>query len=329
MKAVVITAPGGPEVLEICDVATPSPGPEEILVRVYASGLNRADLLQRQGRYPAPAGWPRDIPGLEFAGTVEKCGDRAHMWRAGQRVFGLVGGGAHAEFIVTHERAVAAIPEKLNWSEAAAVPEVFITAHDALFTQANLRSGGRVLISAVGSGVGLAAVQLVRAAGAEAYGTSRTAEKIEGARQYGFKAGAVIHDPGAELPACARDWTNGTGFDVMLDLVGGPYVGAGVEALAIQGCLMLVGTVAGRTAEIALGQVMSKRLTIRGTVMRARPLEDRITAIRRFAAEVLPLFEHGDLRPVIDREFSLEDLRAAHQRLESNDSFGKVVIRVS
>src|SRR5436305_4528901 len=168
MRAIVITGAGGPEVLTVREVARPEHGPEEILVRVRASALNRADLLQRQGKYPAPPGWPADIPGLEFAGEVERCGERAGMWQMGARVFGLVGGGAQAEFLTIHERAVAAIPENLSRPEAGAVPEAFITAHDALFTQAGLRPGERVLIPAAGSGVGLAAAQLVRAIGAEA-----------------------------------------------------------------------------------------------------------------------------------------------------------------
>jgi NADPH:quinone reductase-like Zn-dependent oxidoreductase len=266
---------------------------------------------------------------LEFAGEIAACGERARMWQQGVRVFGLVGGGAQAEFITIHERAVAEIPKNLSWSEAAAIPEVFITAHDALWLQAALRPGERVLIHAVGSGVGLAAVQLVRAMGAVPYGISRTAEKIHRAHEYGLEAGATINDPIAELPACTREWTNGAGFDAVLDLTGGPYVRAAVEALAPKGRLMLVGTVAGSSGEIPLGMVLGKRLAIRGTVMRARPLEERIATIRRFATEVVPLFERGVLRPTIDSEFPLEEIRAAHQRLESNETFGKVVVRVT
>ncbi len=329
MRAVVITHAGGPEVLVVRDAARPIPGPDEILVRICASALNRADLLQRQGKYPAPAGWPADIPGLEFAGEVAECGSRARMWRTGQRVLGLVGGGAHAEFLVIHERAVAEVPEKLSWSEAAAVPEAFITAHDAMIAQAELRSGERVLIPAVGSGVGLAAAQLAQAIGAVAYGTSRTPDKIERARDYGIAEGAVVRDPIAELPRHTREWTDGSGFNVVLDLVGGPYAIAAVDALALKGRLILVGTVGGGRAELALGSVMSKRLTIRGTVMRARPLEERIIAVQKFATEVLPLFERGALRAVVDSEFPLDEIRAAHERLQSNATFGKVVVRMS
>lgn len=314
--------------LEVRDAAEPQPGPEEILVRVHASALNRADLLQREGKYPAPPGWPADIPGLEFAGEVAACGGRARKWQVGQRVFGLVGGGAHAEFVTIHERAVAGIPANLSWSQAAAVPEAFITAHDALWVQANLRPGERVLIPAVGSGVGLAAVQLARAIGAEPYGTTRTASKIDGAREYGLAAGAVIGDPIAELPEHTREWTQGKDFDVVIDLAGGGYTRAAVEALAPKGRLMLVGTVAGGKAELPIGVIMGKRLTIRGTVMRTRAIEERIATLGSFAAEVAPLFARGELRANIDSEFPLDEIRAAHERLASNETFGKVVVRM-
>lgn len=328
MRAVVITKPGGPEVLEVREVAQPKIAPDEVLVRVQATALNRADLLQRQGHYPAPPGWPADIPGLEFAGVIAGVGERATRWNIGARVFGLVGGGAHAEFVAIHERAIAEIPQHLNWSEAAAVPEAFITAHDALFTHAGLRPGERVLIHAVGSGVGLAAVQLARGIGAEPYGITRTPEKLLRAGELALAAGAVVNDPIAELPDYVERWTRGKGFDVVLDLAGGPYLRAAVEALGPKGRLMLVGTVAGGKTELPISVVMRKRLTIRGTVMRARPLEERIDAILRFAKEVVPLIESGALQPTIDSEFTLDEIREAHERLESNETFGKVVIRV-
>ncbi|MBV8206841.1 MAG: NAD(P)H-quinone oxidoreductase [Acidobacteria bacterium] len=328
MLAAVITRSGGPEVIEIREVPRPTPGPGEILVRVHASALNRADLLQREGRYPAPSGWPADIPGLEFAGSVEACGNRAWMWQPGQRVIGLVGGGAHAEFLAIHERAVAEIPQPLDWSEAAAIPEAFITAHDALFVQAGLRPAERLFVPAVGSGVGLAAVQLARAAGAECWGTSRTQWKVERAMELGLSGGAAIRDPVVELPSWVEQWTNRKGFDVALDLAGGPYVRAAIEALCHKGRLILVGTVAGGRAEIPIGTVMGKRLTLRGTVMRARPLEERIGAVRSFSAEALPFFARRQLRAVVDSEFALADIAAAHQRLASNATFGKVVLRI-
>ena len=335
MKAAIITRPGGPEVLEIREVEAPVPAAGEVLVRVRASALNRADLLQRRGRYPAPPGFPPDIPGIEFAGEVAALGSGAHRWKTGQRVFGITGGGAQAEFLVAHEGTLAEIPPNLDWAEAAAVPEVFITAHDALWVQAGLAAGERVLIHAVGSGVGLAAVQLVRARGAIPYGTSRTADKIERAREYGLEDGAVVTDPAAELPELARRWAPerspaqpGAGFDVILDLVGGAYLPASLQSMRLKGRLMLVGTVAGSSAEVKFAPLMSQRLTLRGTSLRGRPLEEKIAVTAKFAAEVVPLLGNGTLRPTIDSRFPLGEIRQAHQRLESNETFGKVVLEL-
>ena len=326
MRAVRIMRPGGPEVLEVIEVEQPQPGTGEVLVRVRASALNRADLLQREGRYPAPLGWPQDIPGMEIAGEVVECGAGTSLWKEGDRVFGIVGGGANAEYIVTHERTVAAIPSNLSWSEAAAVPEAFITAHDALVTQAAVRSCEHVLIHAVGSGVGLAALQLARAAGAFPIGDARSSEKIERARPLGLEHGiTVAGDPGS-IAKRVQDLTGGTGANIVLDLVGGPYTPVSIAAAAPQGRIILIGTMAGRDASLPLGVILGKRLTLRGTVLRARPLEEKILATRAFAAQVVPLLARGIVRPVVDKIFPLDEIAAAHRRLESNATFGKVVI---
>ena len=328
MKAAWIASFGDPGVLEIREAATPQPGREEVLVRVRASGLNRADLLQRQGKYPPPAGYPVEIPGIEFAGEIAETGVGVRKWKAGQRVFGLTGGAAHAQYIATHQDLVAEIPENLDWAAAAAVPEAFITAHDALWVQAALRPGETVLINAVGSGVGLAAVQLVRAIHAMPYGTSRTADKLDRAREYGMQDGIVVRDNFDHLLAAMEQLTRGQGVNVMLDLVGGPYVKTGQKLMAVKGRIMLVGTVAGGSYEIESRYVMRKRLQIRGTVLRARSLEEKIRATQAFAAEVVPLLASGVLRPTIDSKFPLEEIADAHRRLESNESVGKVVIEI-
>src|SRR5436305_204007 len=325
MRAAVITRSGGPEVLEIRAVSRPEPGTGEVLVRIRASALNRADLLQREGRYPAPPGWPADIPGMEIAGEVAACGPAASLWKVGDRVFGIVGGGGNAQFIVTHERTLAAIPENLDWREAAAVPEAFITAHDALVTQAEVRSSERVLIHAVGSGVGLAAVQLARAAGALPLGDARTAAKIERARSLGLADGFVVEDIGA-LAQRVTERTNGAGVGIVLDLVGGEYLAASIAAAAPKGRIILIGTMGGRDVSLPLGVILGKRLTLRGTVLRARPLEEKIMATRAFAAQVVPLLERGVVKPVVDRVFPLDQIADAHRYLQSNASFGKIVI---
>lgn len=329
MKAIVITRFGGPEVLEIRDVPTPQPGPDEVLVRVRASGINRADLLQRAGRYAAPSDAPQNIPGLEFAGEVAALGAKAHRWREGNRVMGIIGGGAHAEFVTTHQDALAAVPPNLDWSFAGGVPEVFITAHDAL-RQASFKAGENVLVHAVGSGVGLAATQLVKAFGGRAFGTSRTPDKIERAKKFGLEAGYVVPEPSslAGLATFAQNVTGGHGFDVVLDLNGGPYFAASLEAMALRGRLILIGGVAGGKAEVELYQILRKRLHVIGTVLRARSLEEKIVITAAFAEEVVPLLAGGNVQPVIDSIFPLEQIQDAHRRLESNESFGKVVLTV-
>jgi putative PIG3 family NAD(P)H quinone oxidoreductase len=328
MHAVWISKPGGPEVLEIREVAKPQPVADQVLVRVRASGLNRADLLQRQGRYPAPPGFPQEIPGIEFAGEVAEVGPAARLWKPGQRVFGLIGGGAQAQFVVTQERLLAEVPENLSWVEAAAIPEVFMTAHDVLWKQAELRPGETVLIHAVGSGVGLAAVQLVRAIHAVPYGTSRTAEKIQQAREFGLADGIAVQQNFDDMVAAAEKWTAGKGMNVVLDLVGGPYVKASQQLMASKGRMILVGTVAGGSYELDSRFVMSKRLQIRGTVLRARTLEERILVTQAFAAEVVPLLASRVLRPNLDSTFKMSEVSKAHERLESNQTFGKVVVEI-
>jgi len=326
MRAAVITRHGGPEVLEIRDVDRPEAGTGEVLVRVRASALNRADLLQREGRYPAPPGWAADIPGMEIAGEVVARGSATYLWTEGNRVFGIVGGGGNAEFIVTHERTLAAIPSNLSWTEAAAVPEAFITAHDALVTQAQVRPSERVLIHAIGSGVGLAAMQLASAAGAIPFGDARSAEKIDRARELGLAEGVVVGDDLGIIAKRALEWTQNVGVEIVLDLVGGRYTPASIAAAAPQGRIILIGTMAGRDVSLPLGVILGKRLTIRGTVLRARPLEEKIAATRAFAAQVVPLFAQGVVRPVVDRVFPLDQIAAAHRHLESNTTFGKVVL---
>ncbi len=247
MLAVRIVSHEGAGRLEVCEVERPTARADRVRVRVRAAGLNRADLLQKRGRYPAPPGAPADIPGLEFAGEVEQVGDDGSMWRVGAHVFGITAGGAQAEYVVVPESHLAAIPQGLSFEEAAAVPEVFITAHDALFTQGLLRTGERVLIHAVGSGVGTAAAQLARAAGAGAvYGTARTAEKIERAREFGMDNGVVVSDDPRAFTNAVWSWTGGEGVHVVLDLVGSSYLDANLEALALRGRLLLVGTLGGR-----------------------------------------------------------------------------------
>ncbi|MDQ2768629.1 MAG: NAD(P)H-quinone oxidoreductase [Gemmatimonadota bacterium] len=329
MRAVVITAPGGVEVLELRDVARPAPSYGQVLVRVHATALNRADILQRQGRYPPPSDAPVDIPGMEFAGEVSELGPGVTRWKVGSRVFGIVGGGAYAEYLVSHERLLAEIPSNLTFVEAAAVPEAFITAHDALVTQASLRASERVLIHAVASGVGLAAVQLVRALSAIPFGTARGSGKLDRAREYGMEDGWAATNDFTELAEHAKRWSGGAGMNVVLDLVGGPYFPASIDVMAPLGRLMIIGTMAGRESMIPLGRVLSSRITIRGTMLRNRAIEEKISATRAFEDQVVPLLARGAVRAVVDSEVPLAEVRAAHARMESNETIGKIVLRVT
>ncbi|QQS40720.1 MAG: NAD(P)H-quinone oxidoreductase [Acidobacteriota bacterium] len=321
MKAVYIREFGGPENLEIREVEDPGdPEGNEVLVRVAAAALNRADLLQRKGFYPAPEGYPDRIPGLEFAGTVVACGPSAGRFRESDRVFGITAGGAQAEFVLTREDHLAPVPSNLELVDAAAVPEAFITAHDAVWTQGGLKEGETLLIHAVGSGVGLAALQIAKAKGNRVIGTSRTAEKIEDCKKFGLD---VAIDTGEDSGFSAQI---GNSVDVILDLVGASYFQENLKSLAPKGRLMLVGLVGGRKAEFDLGTALTKRLTIKGTVLRSRSDEEKASATAAFARDILPLLESGSIVPNVDRVFAAEDVREAHEYLESNESFGKVVL---
>jgi NADPH:quinone reductase len=329
MKAVTIVSFGGVEGLEVREVAdAPRAMADRVRVRVRAAGLNRADILQRLGRYPAPPGFAQEIPGLEFAGEVEQVGDDARRWKVGDRVLGIIGGGGQAEFVTLPESHLAEIPANLDWAEAASIPEVFMTAHDALFTQCGVKMGERVLIHAAGSGVGTAAIQLVRAAGAFAYGTSRTADKLEKAKEFGLTDSCVATSDPMQFAEAVKRWTNHEGVEVILDLVGAAYLKANLESLATKGRLIFVGTTGGAKAEIDYSIVMHKRLRIMGTSLRTRSIEEKATATRLFAEQVVPLLTSGAVRPVIDRVFKMEEVRAAHERIESNKSFGKVVLMI-
>ncbi|HEU4558445.1 MAG TPA: NAD(P)H-quinone oxidoreductase [Longimicrobium sp.] len=324
MKAIVITRPGGPDVLSTEDRPVPQPGPGEVRVRVHASALNRADVLQRRGSYPAPPGAPADIPGLEYAGEVDAVGEGAGLWAVGNRVMGIVGGGGHAEYVVVHEREAIRIPQNLTWDQAAAVPEAFLTAYDALFRQLDLKMGERLLIHAVGSGVGTAGLQLAQAAGAMTIGTSRTPEKLQRAVELGLEVG--IDTEREDLAEAVNQATYGSGVHAVLDLVGGKLLEASLRVLALQGRAIVVGTTGGSKAEIDLGLLLRRRVHLFGTVLRSRPLEEKISLAREFSSAVLPLLSSGRIRPVVDSAFKFSQIRKAHERMEANQTFGKIVL---
>jgi putative PIG3 family NAD(P)H quinone oxidoreductase len=328
MRAIVITKPGGPEVLELRDVPTPEPAPGQVRVRIRACAVNRADLLQRMGMYPPPADAPPDIPGLEIAGEVDAVGSGVVELAKGDRVFGVVGGGAYAEAVVVHARTLARIPDSLDFTSAAAVPEAFITAYDAMVLQGGLTAGEVVLVHAVGSGVGTAAVQIARAIGARSIGTARGESKLARARELGMNDGVVpgAGKSGPEFAVKVREATQGRGVDVVLELVGGTYVPESLASLAEKGRLVLVGLLAGTRADVDLGVVLRRRLRVFGTVLRARPLEEKILAAQVLGGRLAPLFASGALKPVIDRVLPLEKAGEAHASMADNEGFGKIVL---
>jgi NADPH:quinone reductase len=327
MRAIVITRPGGPEVLELRERDLPEPSRGEVRVRVRATAVNRADLLQRMGAYPAPPDAPPDIPGLEWAGEIDVAGPGVTDLMTGDRVFGLSGGGAYAEALVVHARTVVKIPDGLSFIDAAAVPEAFITAWDALVSQAGLGAGETTLIHAAGSGVGTAAVQIARAIGARSIGTARTEAKLARARDLGLDRGVVVGADGKFADRVLAE-TGGAGVDVALELVGGHYLAEDLACAAARGRIVLVGLMAGTRADLDLGLILRRRLCIQGTVLRSRPLEEKIAATQAFARHVVPLLARGTLRPVVGRVMPLAAAAEAHKYVSSNEGFGKIILEV-
>ena len=326
MKAVVLRTRGGPEVLALEDVPRPEPAPDEVLVRVVATALNRADILQRIGGYPDPRpGIAYEIPGLEYAGTVEAVGARVSMWRPGDRVMAVEAGGGYAEFVCTHERQLLRVPDSVPLSDAAAIPEVFITAWDALVLQGGLTSGRWALVHAGASGVGTAAIQIAKAIGARIAVTC-SAGKSDSCRALG--ADLVLerspHDWLTDLQSAVP-----SGVDVVLDVIGGDEVDRNLKAVAVRGSIVQVGLMGGGATHVNVGLLLAKRVTWVGTTLRARPLEEKVAVARRFAAEMLPLFETGHLRPVIDSRFPFERIADAHVHMGANANTGKILIDIA
>jgi NADPH:quinone reductase len=326
MRAIVIVKPGGPEVLELRDVPTPEPAKGEVRIRVHACAVNRADVLQRLGGYPAPPDSPAHIPGLEFAGEVEALGPGVMGLVKGDRVFGLVGGGAYAEYLIAHERTVAKVPTNVSFTEAAAIPEAFLTAYDAMVSQCHLAAGEIVLVQAVGSGVGTAAVQIARAIGARSIGTARTADKLERAKLLGLDAGICVHH--ARFADDVLALTHGHGVDVVLELIGGDYVPQDLLCVAPTGRIVLVGLIAGTHANLDLGMLLRKRVMLKGTVLRSRPLEEKIAAAHVLARNIAPLVARGEYKAVIEEVLPLAEARRAHELMQSNSTFGKLVLAI-
>lgn len=324
MRAVVFAGAGGNEVVRVEERIDPAVGDHEVLIDVVTAGLNPADLQQREGRYPAPAGVVPDVPGLEVSGRVVDVGSSATRWHTGDRVFGLVAGGGLASKVSVHERCVTRVPDRFGDDEAAAIPEVFITAHDALTTQGGLRRGETVLVHGASGAVGSAALQIARELGATTLGVVRS----DRAAKEGRDLGAItIGSDGFAAAALAH--TDGRGVDLVLELVGAPNLRGDLEAIALRGRIVVVSVAAGSTTDIDLLRLMVRRATVRGTVLRARPIDEKAAAVETFADEIVPMLAAGRIGPVVDSVFPVDDVAAAFDRLQQPGKSGKVLVRFS
>jgi tumor protein p53-inducible protein 3 len=323
MKAILFDQPGGPEVLRYGDTPDPRPGAGELLVRVRATAVNRADTLQRRGGYPPPEG-ASPILGLELAGeVVEGAGD----WRPGDRVMAVVTGGGYAELAAVPAGMAMPIPERLSFEESAALPEAFLTAYLNLFTLGRLQGGEAVLIHAGASGIGTAAIQLARAAGTRVLATAGSDEKLARCRELG--ADVTINYKRESFRERVIEATDRQGVNLVLDFIGAPYWDDNLASLAIDGRLALIGFLSGSRGQLDLGMIMGKRLNVFGTTLRRTPLPQKIALTEAFAAFALPRFDAGELRPVIDTVLPLEQAAEAHRRMEANSNIGKIVLRVA
>ena len=325
MRAVVITGYGGPEVLQVMEVPEPLPGPGEVLVEVVSSALNRADLLQRMGLYPGPQ-MEHEVPGLEFAGRVSAVGEGVTRWSEGDEVMGITGGAAHAERLVVHADQAVRVPVGTPLEMAGALPEVFITAWDALVLQGGLREGGTALVHAGASGVGTAAIQLCGMLGATVVVTA-SAGKV--ARCLELGADRAVDYTSQDWVSVVAEATDGRGANVVLDVIGGDYLDRNADALAVGGTIMQVGLMGGGKATFGLGKLLSKRARLVGTTLRARSLEEKVALSRAFEDRVVPGFEDGSLQVVVDRRYPLADIVEAHAYMETNASVGKIALDVT
>lgn len=323
MRAVRVKAPGGPEQLELTEISDPNPASHEVLLEVHASGVNRADLLQRRGLYPPPPG-ESDVLGLECAGVVRAAGREAGRFSEGNRVMALLGSGGYAELARAHENLVMPIPNGMSFESAAAIPEAFLTAYEALFNAAELAPGERVLIHAAGSGVGIAALQIARELGAQPLCTLRSEGKA--ARLQALGAARTIVTSREDFADVVERETQGRGVDVILDLVGAAYAASNQRVLAPGGRWVAVGLLGGTQATLDFARLVTKRQTLRGIVLRSRPLPDKTAIVRGFVRDLLPWFEAGRLMPAVDATFALADVASAHSYMEQNQNFGKIVL---
>jgi putative PIG3 family NAD(P)H quinone oxidoreductase len=325
MKAITVPEPGGPDALVLTDVDTPEPAEGEVLVRVAAAGVNRADTLQRQGHYPPPPG-ASDVIGLEVSGTVEALGEGVEDWAAGDEVCALLSGGGYAEYVSVPSGQLLPVPEGVTLADAAALPEVACTVWSNVFMTADIEPGEVLLVHGGSSGIGTMATQLARAYGARVAVTAGSAAKLEACRELG--ADILVNYREEDFVERIREATDGHGADVVLDIIGAKYLGRNLEALATGGRLVIIGMQGGRAAELDIAMLMGKRAAVIGTTLRARPAAEKAAIVAAVAGHVWPLVEDGSVRPVVHSRHPLAEAAAAHREIEESGHVGKILLTV-
>jgi NADPH2:quinone reductase len=325
MKAIVITQPGGPEVLQLADRPKPLIAPDEVLIKVMAAGINRPDVFQRKGNYPPPAGAPPDIPGLEIAGTIAEVGEAVTRWKTGDKVCALVTGGGYAEYCNVPEGQCLPIPSNLSYPEAASLPETFFTVWSNVFDRGALKPGESLLVHGGSSGIGVTAIQMAKALGNIVYVTAGSDDKCSFCEQLG--ADKAINYKTADFKQEIKVLTNGKGVDVILDMIGGDYMPGNIDSLAIEGRLVFINAMNGREVQLDLSKVMAKRLIITGSMLRSREVAFKAAIAKNLEQRIWPLIESGAIKPVIYKIFNAGDAAAAHRLMESSTHTGKIVLR--
>jgi NADPH2:quinone reductase len=324
MKAVVITRPGGPNVLQITERPTPAPQAHEVLIKVAAAGINRPDVAQRKGVYPPPPGASPDIPGLEIAGTIEAVGQSVTLWQPGDKVCALVTGGGYAEYCTAPEGQCLPLPENLNFVEAASLPETFFTVWSNVFDRAQLKSGESLLVHGGSSGIGVTAIQMAKALGSTVYVTAGNDAKCHFCEQLG--AAKAINYKQENFADAIKELTQGKGVDVILDMIGGDYMAGNLQSLANDGRLVFINTMNGKDVQVDLSVVMKKRLNITGSMLRSREVEFKAAIARKLKEHIWPLLSSGEIKPVVHEVFAAQDAAKAHELMESSTHIGKIVL---
>ncbi|WP_426584472.1 NAD(P)H-quinone oxidoreductase [Mucilaginibacter sp. R-33] len=324
MKAIVITQPGGPEVLQLTDRPKPVIANDEVLIKVIAAGINRPDVFQRKGNYPPPAGAPADIPGLEVAGTVIEVGKAVTRWKPGDRVCALVAGGGYAEYCKAPEGQCLPVPASLSFPEAASLPETFFTVWSNVFDRGNLKPGESLLVHGGSSGIGVAAIQMAKALGSTVYTTAGSDDKCSFCEQLG--ANKAINYKNADFKEEIKALTNGAGVNVILDMIGGDYMPGNIDSLAVEGRLVMINAMNGREVQLDLGKVMAKRLIITGSILRSRDTAFKAAIAQNLEQKIWPLLSSGKIRPIVYKTFDASEAVEAHKLMESSTHTGKIVL---